>query len=363
MNASTSRALVVDDDQVYREFVREAFAEDRFGDLDEASTFQEAIDRIQADDYGLIVLDYRLPDGDGVELLEEMQGRGLDVPVIMMTGQGDEQVAVQAMKAGADDYLTKDQLTETRLVQTAENVVAARRAEAEVDRLTDALATRERVALLGELSEDAVEGLVHVGEELEHLFDDVRPWIPDDDPDAVETEQEIDDVLASMQQMVGVVASFRHLLTAGPQPDRIDVPEVVSATGSDAQRMTRPGVTLSVETDVDAATRIDPRALRYVLHQLINNASEAMREDGQITLRVEADGSEVRVVVEDEGPGFPPEVEDRASELHVTTKENHDGVGLTVARHLVEVHGGEIRGGDRPGGGARVVVALPRDDA
>lgn len=362
MNAWMARALVVDDDQVYREFVRQAFGDDRFGDLDEASTFQEAIDHIQDDDYGLIVLDYRLPDGDGVQLLEEMQGRGLDVPVIMMTGQGDEQVAVQAMKAGADDYLTKDQLTETRLVQTAQNVVEARRAEAEVDRLTDALATRERVALLGELSEDAVEGLIHVGEELEHLFDEVRPWIPDDDPEAVETEQEIDTVLASMQQMVGVVASFRQLLTVGPQPDRIDVAEVVSQTARDAQQMTRPGVTVTVQADVDASARIDPRALRYVLHQLINNASEAMPEDGEIRLDVEADQTEVRVAVEDEGPGFPPEIEGRASELHVTTKEDHDGVGLTVARHLIEVHGGALRAEDLSGGGARVVVALPRDD-
>ena len=57
--------------------------------------------------YDIILLDYRLPDGTGLELLDQLAHRGQQIPVVMVTGQGNERVAVQAIQHGAADYLLK----------------------------------------------------------------------------------------------------------------------------------------------------------------------------------------------------------------------------------------------------------------
>ncbi len=57
------------------------------------------------------MFDYRLGEINGIELLRKFREQGCDIPIILFTGQGDQEVAVEAMKAGATDYLTKGKLS------------------------------------------------------------------------------------------------------------------------------------------------------------------------------------------------------------------------------------------------------------
>ncbi len=85
----------------------------------------EFCNRCQPD---IILLDYLLPDTDGLELLQELSEQlGTLPPIIMLTGQGDEAVAVKAMKHGARDYLIKRQLTPEKLTKSVVSVVTERR--------------------------------------------------------------------------------------------------------------------------------------------------------------------------------------------------------------------------------------------
>lgn len=360
MSRNGERALVVDDDAVSREFVRRAI-DDRFSDLVEAETYEEALAEGREGSFGLIVLDYRLPDGDGVAILEELRADGVEAPVIMLTGQGDEQVAVQAMKAGAADYLTKDQLTETRLSQTVDNVLQAERTRREVQRLSDALADQERVALIGTLSDASLDGLAHGVAELEWLFSRLRGQLSDPDPEALENLQdEMREALSALARLINVVASFRRLLKVGPEPEPSAVDPIVESVAKARRSTVPPHVTIETEVGDVPEIPVDERALRYVLHQLINNAVEATPEEGgTVRIRTETGEAGVVIVVEDEGPGFPADLREHAFHLHVSDKEDHQGVGLTVARHLVEAHGGTIAIGDSSQGGARVTVRLP----
>ena len=78
-------------------------------------------------------------------------------------------------------------------------------------------------------------------------------------------------------------------------------------------------------------------------------------------MRVERDARALRVTVEDDGPGFADRaLRGDAFQPFFTTKERGSGLGLVVARRIVEGHGGTIRLGNHDGGGARVVVELPR---
>jgi diguanylate cyclase (GGDEF)-like protein len=108
------RILVVDDDLVDRMAVARLLA-DSF-EVTLASSAAEAMERLASEQFHCVLVDYRLPDADGISILDALWAKAGSPAAIMLTGSGDESVAVSAMKHGAHDYLTKAGLDRDRLV-------------------------------------------------------------------------------------------------------------------------------------------------------------------------------------------------------------------------------------------------------
>jgi DNA-binding NtrC family response regulator len=126
----TQRILVVDDDEVDRMTVYRALL--KAGvliQLHQVSDCKTAIASLQNNSYDCVFLDYRLPDGDGLSLISKIRASDIKVPLVVLTGQGDEQVAVELMKAGATDYLSKARLSSETLSQVLRNAIRVYRAE------------------------------------------------------------------------------------------------------------------------------------------------------------------------------------------------------------------------------------------
>ncbi len=102
---SDRRILIVDDDRAIRESLQDVLEEAH--EVDVAATGSEGLRKLKDDSYDLILLDLRLPDKDGIELLQEFFGMGVNAPVIVITAHGTSNTAIKAMQSGAYDYLVK----------------------------------------------------------------------------------------------------------------------------------------------------------------------------------------------------------------------------------------------------------------
>src|SRR5437867_1737302 len=114
-----------------------AFEEhDRRARVETATLAREAITRLKTVHYDVLLLDNRMPDLSGIEVLKELQAEGIRIPVVMVAEEGDEDSAVQAFKLGVADYLIKRDGYLAKLPSTIENVLAQRRLADEKDGLT-----------------------------------------------------------------------------------------------------------------------------------------------------------------------------------------------------------------------------------
>jgi two-component system, NtrC family, nitrogen regulation sensor histidine kinase NtrY len=108
---------------------------------------------------------------------------------------------------------------------------------------------------------------------------------------------------------------------------------------------------------------IDAQMLRRVLFNLVRNAAQALLGRtpgaGQVLVRLARDGEFWNLDVEDNGPGIPIELRETVFDPYVTTKDEGTGLGLSIVKKIVVEHGGTIRAGQSPLGGARLRVRLP----
>jgi PAS domain S-box-containing protein len=122
------RILVIDDDQPVASMLSLLLKQQMQAEVTVAGTCAAAREELDASDFDLVTVDYQMPDGDGLELLEEIASRDGHPPAIMVTGHGDEETAVEAFKRGAAGYVAKDRRLTTLLVEEAERAIAFKRA-------------------------------------------------------------------------------------------------------------------------------------------------------------------------------------------------------------------------------------------
>ena len=179
--------------------------------------------------------------------------------------------------------------------------------------------------------------------------------------DAVKFQQDAPSVLAEVTQSVDDLehaamefADFARLpVLESVDADLVDLVEgwLAPYRASGAVRFQAPAHALPVKSD--------PRLLKRAVFNLLANAWQSATPPPPVEVCLEAEGGQALLMVEDEGPGVPSEALPRLFEPYFTTKSSGTGLGLLIARRIVEEHGGTIGADNRPGGGLVVTVRLP----
>jgi signal transduction histidine kinase len=185
-------------------------------------------------------------------------------------------------------------------------------------------------------------------------------------PATIDLSEALDVVAARSRGLVNFVEAYRNY-TAIPQPKPEDIAvrqlldRVVQLAAAEQKDS---GIKVEAFVQPDALRlQADPAQLEMVLLNLVKNAREAMNSSNsgsrepRITLRAGSDAKgRVFIEVEDNGPGIPPELVEEIFIPFFTTKPTGTGVGLSISRQIMQLHGGDLRVSPAQGGGARFVL-------
>jgi len=172
-------------------------------------------------------------------------------------------------------------------------------------------------------------------------------------------------ILAQMERLSRtVISALDFARPLQPSVSDIDVVDLVERAIFFVERQAAEQHVELRKRYAPARARVDPDLVRQVFLNVLLNAIQAMPRGGVLEVEVRrADPGTVEVAVSDQGAGISPEHLERLFTPFFTTKEKGTGLGLYVARQIVEAHGGRIRVAPRPAGGTRFAVTLPAQEA
>ncbi len=353
-----ARILIVDDAPGVTDVLAIKLEREGYRSVITASA-TEAHRRLEAEEYDLILLDVRLPDGSGLDLLKQLRQRRslLDIPIIMISGLDQTSDVVAALRSGANDYITKP-------FDLA--VVAARiRTQLTVKRLKETNDRFLRVA-----SHDLKKPLLV-------MLDVARQLRKDLPPGAVmtaEAHEALGFLIESGEFMEDIIIDFLELGALREQRVRLakqptDYGAVVrQAIARNTPYAKSKGSELRMEFGRDLPNiQADDARIMQVLENLIGNAIKFSPPGSVTTVRTRREGEWIVCEVCDTGPGIPEEEMGLLFKEYArlsnapTGGETSTGLGLSICRALVQLHGGEIGARNNADRGATFWFRLPID--
>jgi signal transduction histidine kinase len=170
-------------------------------------------------------------------------------------------------------------------------------------------------------------------------------------------------ILAQVEELRSIASDFSTysaILQIDPKPG--DLTQAIADLVEAYQAAPPDGVKVDLETDGPIPARFDAKLLGRAVRNLLENALRAAGSSGgggEVTVRVEREDGHARIAVVDNGPGVRPENLARIFDPYFSTHDTGTGLGLPIARRVVEEHGGHIAARNRPEGGLEVAITLP----
>lgn len=247
------------------------------------------------------------------------------------------------------------------------NASARWQAEVEVQQARQELSHLARRSSMGELTASLAHQLNQPLTGILNNAEAARLFLDSGDPSTTELKAIVADIIEDNQRAADVIRRVREMLTrTTPSPVELDANAVVRTV---ATLIASDAVMRNVSVSFDIAgkplaitgNRVD---LEQALLNVVTNAMEAVSDrpvaGRRVAVTTGLNGSgHVQIVVQDDGPGFIDGAEGRIFEPFVSGKPEGMGMGLTVARSVVDQHGGTITAANHPAGGAVVTIAFP----
>jgi len=363
------RVLIVDDDRVDRMIVQRALKQANLVvDCVEAEDCKQAMATLSQETFDCVFVDYRLPDQDGLALIQGIRQQKIQSPIIVLTGQGDEQIAVELMKAGASDYLSKSRISSESLSQVLRNAVRVYRAEAEM--------ALQRADFIAHLTHDLRTPLVATDMMLKLFQKEAFGRIPEamHSPLAalIRSNQNLLDMVNTLLEVHCYEAGEKALTLVTCNMWEISQ-EIIQELDPLAQDK---GIELKlvVSEEISDPNQIlvlgDCQEVRRMVTNLVANSIK-FTETGYVELRLGLSDAQPEdpltvsgwVTIDVKDTGFGMSSEEQAGIFQRFRKGSHkqsgSGLGLHLVQRIVSIHKGMIQVTSVVGQGSLFSIRLP----
>ena len=382
-----AKILIVDDEAVILELTSIILKSHGY-DVLTAREAATGIDLVRTTAPDLVLLDYMMPGMDGLTALKQIRGAFPDSYVVMFTGKGSEELAVELMKAGASDYVLKPfnnqdllerieyvlrvravEMDNRKLLQEKEQLleeIAAWNQELErrVEEKTAALrrfqaefVQSEKLAALGYLSAGMAHEIRNPLNSIALLVQLLQSGM---------TEQERDEYSEKILKEIDRIDEILGKLLHASKGPRFEVREVsIDQVLQTALEVFKPQTELhNIDVVVEHLAvpppiPADPTELEHVFTNLFANAIHEMPGKGTLRVQLDHDDRQIIVRVSDTGRGIPSEHLSSIFDPFFSTKRSGSGMGLAFVRRIVKTHHGKIEVEKSDGSGTTFCLRFP----
>jgi signal transduction histidine kinase len=374
--ATPLRALIIEDSQNDCDFLLSVLCRGGYDVTHMRVYSPTALETVLADGpWDIVISDYSMPGFKGTDALSMVRQKGLDVPFVFLSGTIGEEIAVNAMRAGAQDYVIKGNAA--RLLPAIQRELREAEARRERRQMEQRLRQLEKFEALGKLA----GGVAH---DFNNVVGAIMGWaelgadrVPSDSPEAKLFRNICEQATRAAGLTRQLLAYARRQVL---EHKNINLNQMVSDTTALLQKTIGEQIEVKMTLAADLQiTRADPSQVEQVLMNLCFNARDAMPKGGHLlieTQNVDLDshyckshadaqpGQYIRLSVSDTGVGMSSATMERIFEPFFTTKEIGQGTGLGLATvmGIIKQHGGFLDVYSEVGKGTAFRVYLPASE-
>jgi signal transduction histidine kinase len=350
--------LIIEDNPGDARLIREMLDEDEAlqAELFLVGSMNDAEKHLTNQRVDFILLDLGLPDSQGLDAIQRIRAISPDIPLVVLTGMDDDELAAQSLRVGAQDYLVKGQIQTRELLRALRYATERKRLERLKDEFVSTVSHELRTPLT---SITGSLGLL-MGKTAGILSEPAARLLKIAHDNSQRLVRLVNDIL-DMGKLESGHAVF--------ELKRVEVRSMVEQT-VESIRGYAEDHSVKVRIEAGAAVddiRTDTNRVAQVVTNLLSNAIKFSPPDGEVVVAVEKESEVdvVRITVRDHGPGIPVDFKSRIFERFAqgdatnARRTGGTGLGLSIAKQIIDRLGGDIGFADAPGGGTVFHVELP----
>ena len=371
------RILLADDNGDMRDYVRRLLSGKY--EVEAVADGEAALQAARVKEFDLVLSDVMMPKLDGFGLLQALRSdeRTRTIPVILLSARAGEESRVEGMGAGADDYLVKPFSARELLARVEAHLSLHRERKRSEEKLEELMVLEQKARVSAEVANRIKDDfLAMLSHELRTPLNAIVGWThllksgTLNERDRARGVDVIDRNAAAQRAIIDELLDVSRIitgkLTLEAQP--LDPATVVNAA-VDAIRPAALAKEIEIVTAVERNRGLiagEAVRLQQVIWNLLSNAVKFTPKKGRVTVELRVDGRNFEIVISDTGEGIEPDflpfIFERFRQADTSAKRKHGGlgVGLSIVRSLVELHGGEVSAvSEGSGKGATFIVKFP----
>ena len=361
--AEESLILVIDDDEIMRLSCAQILGKSGYR-VETFTNGHDGIRRLQEVKPPLLIVDIKMPELDGFEVIQIVRKLDPDLAIIVITGYATVETAVDAMKSGAYDFLPKP-FTPGELRVIVERAFERWRLIKEAQRLRHEKEEAER-RFVTLVSHQLKTPLVAVKQYLDVLLFSQQGKLPEQAEEWIlRSQARLGEMLTLIQDWLALAKIERGFYCDGTRSTNLSaiIEDIVQ---NQRQSPAASAVTINLAIPPDLPlVRGDGVGLSTVVSNVVGNAIKYNRPGGEIRLQAGQRGKNCDILLFNTGPGIPAEDQERVFEQFYRVEKSRAasmggaGLGLTIVRRIVELHGGNVSLQSKPGEWTQFHVVLP----